>query len=123
MFVLRLDVKVGAFAEVLMHSDWGGCADYILSNFGGSIAGEAQRFIDRFNEEVSDICEGEKCIEGKEDEFDEILNQWNIEFNQFLNETILESLMSEYDYRTSREAIEETILCNNYEFTEDGKLY
>lgn len=32
-------------------------------------------------------------------------------------------LSQEYDYLTSREAIIETIEANNYEFTEDGKLY
>lgn len=38
-------------------------------------------------------------------------------------ESFLNSLQKEYEYLTSREAIEETILCNEYEFLESGKQY
>jgi hypothetical protein len=36
---------------------------------------------------------------------------------------IYRTLEKEYDYLTSREAIEETISCNEYEFTEEGEIY
>jgi len=36
---------------------------------------------------------------------------------------IYKALQSEYDYKTSREAIVETIEANEYDFTVDGKLY
>jgi hypothetical protein len=32
-------------------------------------------------------------------------------------------LQKNYEYLTSREAIEETIRCNEYDFTEDGKMF
>lgn len=40
-----------------------------------------------------------------------------------LLETFLSRLQRECDYLTSREAIEETILCNEYEFLEHGEMY
>jgi len=38
-------------------------------------------------------------------------------------EGFLSSLQKEYDYLTSREAIEEGIRCNEYEFLESGEMY
>ncbi len=52
------------------------------------------RLVDACNEKLKDVLEGFLC-----------------------------SLQKEYDYLTSREAIEETILCNDYEFLENGKVY
>lgn len=40
-----------------------------------------------------------------------------------LESDILAVLQDEYDYRTSDEAIAETIRCNKYEFNEDGSRY
>jgi hypothetical protein len=44
------------------------------------------------------------------------------EFKKDLCEEYASILQKEYDYLTSREAIEETIRANEYEFTEDGRL-
>ena len=44
------------------------------------------------------------------------------EFLRVLCEDYRMVLQKEYEYLTSREAIEETIAANEYEFTEDGKL-
>lgn len=40
-----------------------------------------------------------------------------------LCQDIYKSLEKEHDYLTSREAIEETIRCNDYEFTSNGNLF
>jgi hypothetical protein len=45
------------------------------------------------------------------------------EFEQQLGECYLIMLRNEYEYQTSREAIEETIRAMDYEFTENGKLF
>ena len=45
------------------------------------------------------------------------------EFRQFIFEDYRIMLQHEYEYMTSEEAIIETIETNEYEFTEDGKLY
>jgi hypothetical protein len=44
-------------------------------------------------------------------------------FLQQLGECYLDTLQREYEYRTSEEAIKEGIICNEYEFLEDGKLW
>jgi hypothetical protein len=91
------------------------------------------------------IEHGEQCQTFKTacnflDEFIPIATKWEEENAgfYFLNEnlgdemiqefltSLLEDyfilLQKEYEYQTSSEAIKETILCNEYEFTEDGKL-
>jgi hypothetical protein len=45
------------------------------------------------------------------------------EFLHMLLQDYLIILKKEYEYRTSEEAIKETIEANEYEFTEDGELY
>ena len=48
------------------------------------------------------------------------------ECDYFLNNLLssfLSQLSTEYDYQTSKEAVIETIKCNEYEFTADGNLY
>lgn len=45
------------------------------------------------------------------------------EFRDLLLEEYVTLLDREYEYQTSREAIEEGIRANEYEFTEDGKLF
>ena len=45
------------------------------------------------------------------------------EYYEDLCNKIYHSLEQEHEYYSSREAIEETISCNDYEFTEDGEQY
>lgn len=52
------------------------------------------------------------------DEADEITR----DFTKALLEDYLIILRREYDYLTSEESVKESILANEYEFTEDGKL-
>ena len=55
-------------------------------------------------------------------EFDKELDTLEYNFQQSLSEDYLSMLKKEYEYKTSEEAIIETIKANDYEFTEDGKL-
>lgn len=45
------------------------------------------------------------------------------DYTKALREEYASMLQQEYDYLTSREAIEETIRANEYDFTEDGKIF
>lgn len=45
------------------------------------------------------------------------------ELRIFYCKQIYKRLEQQYNYLTSREAIEETLIANEYEFTEDGKIY
>ncbi len=57
------------------------------------------------------------------DSFYEEFENFVIELYRSLCKELYSSLKEEYDYQTSREAIIETIQANDYEFTEDGKIY
>jgi len=58
---------------------------------------------------IEDICE-------------DILYEIREHYEDICNK-IYHSLEQEYEYYTSREAIEESIIANEYEFTEDGEQY
>lgn len=53
---------------------------------------------------------------------DEALDKLDAEFLHDLLEDYRMLLQEEYEYKTSREAIIETIKANDYDFTEDGKI-
>lgn len=60
--------------------------------------------------------------EDKIDEFDSELDELNEEFEGRLAIEYMALLSSEYEYQTSDEVVIESILVNDYEFTEDGVL-
>ncbi len=65
----------------------------------------------------------EIVTEDNEYDFDSECDELDDEFLNSLCEDYRIILSNEYDYQTSREAIIETIHANDYEFTEDGKIY
>ena len=61
--------------------------------------------------------------EGNEDIFDDECNDIEFEFKKSILEYYRIMLQKQYEYLTSDESITETILANEYEFTEDGKRF
>ena len=57
------------------------------------------------------------------DIFTDLLEELDAEFIRALGEEYLSILRKEYEYLTGEEAIIETIEANEYEFTEDGKMF
>ena len=57
-----------------------------------------------------------------EDILEDILEEIREHYEDICNK-IYHSLKQEHEYYTSREAIEESIIVNEYEFTEDGEQY
>ena len=85
----------------------------------------AVEFIKERTELVSKYSDGvnkEIVTEENEYDFDCELDELETEYKKTLEEDYLSMLRNEYEYLSSREAIIETIECNEYEFTEDGKL-
>lgn len=74
-----------------------------------------------FIEERDRIVENGKSMESLSD-FDDALDEAEVEYMHSIQEDYIIMLRSEYEYRTSEEAVKETIICNKYDFTEDGKL-
>lgn len=54
--------------------------------------------------------------------FDEEIEYLEEEFRREIADEILSMLTLEYEYQTSDDGIKETIIANEYEFTEEGKM-
>jgi hypothetical protein len=76
--------------------------------------------IDPQNEEEE---EQELNFSDLRDEAEEKMEDLSDEFLKELGEEYLQMLRNEYDYKTSEEAIKETLIINEYDFTENGEIY
>lgn len=57
------------------------------------------------------------------DEYDEEIEYLEEEYRKEMAEEILSWLIEDYEYLQTDEAIAETLIANEYEFTEDGTIY
>lgn len=73
--------------------------------------------------EHSDGVNTDKVMEGKESEFDILADELENQYVNCMLNDYLKLLQSDYDYLTSEAAIIESILSNEYEFTEGGKFW
>tara|TARA_R110001632_G_scaffold23450_2_gene66403 strand:- start:36441 stop:36974 length:534 start_codon:yes stop_codon:yes gene_type:complete len=103
-------------------------AEKIINFFGkkSSIVYIAKTFIRDRDTLVKKYGEGnEKDGYGVKEEFwsdyDEEIEYLEEEFRREIAEEILSMLTRDYEYETSDDGIKETILANEYEFTEDGE--
>lgn len=71
----------------------------------------------------SDGIHVDRVSEENETEFDNEADQLESEFLHDLKEEYILMLVKEYEYKTSKEAIIESIKANEYEFTQDGRLH
>jgi len=86
----------------------------------------AKGFFNFWDEAVklhSDNVTTDKVKEGSEDYFDEYVGDKEDEFLKNILECYSDILQNESEYLQSQEAIKETILANEYDFTENGELY
>lgn len=86
----------------------------------------AKLFIEDYNKLVEKFSDGinkEQVTEENEYDFDNWLDEKEEDFLQLILEDYLTILQNEYEYQQSDKAIIETIEANDYDFTEDGKLY
>ena len=104
----------------------------------------AQSIVDFFGEESSIVCSAKIFIKDRDalvkkygegndkdgysvkeeywSEYDEEIEYLEEEFRREIAEEILSMLTSQYEYEISDDGIKETIIANEYEFTEKGKL-
>lgn len=71
----------------------------------------------------SDGVNIEEVHEDNEYDFDNACDDIDEEFLRSILEDYSIILQKEYEYLASEEAIKETLVCNEYEFTLDGKIY
>jgi len=104
-------------------------AQSILTFFGeeSSIVYSAKAFINDRDALVKKYGEGndKEGYSVKEEywsEYDEEIEYLEEEFRREIAEEILFMLIGQYEYEISDDAVKETILINEYEFTEEGKM-
>ncbi len=99
-------------------------ADRIIETHGSTCDTykTAAAFLKERDEAVNNAPRDENGDFEDEDELDRQLDDIENDFLTDLLADYLSMLIQEYEYKTSREAIIETIKINNYEFDEDGNL-
>jgi hypothetical protein len=103
-------------ARVIMQEHGEGCDTYKV----------AETFLSDYDKLVTKHSDGvqlDVVAEDNEYEFDSEADELESEFKNDLENEYLKMLRQEYEYLGSKEAIIENIKANEYDFTEDGKLY
>jgi hypothetical protein len=104
------------------------CAELILKKHGEMCQTfkTAQQYISDKSELVEKYSDGVQTnivTEENEYDFDQDCDELENEFLESILEDYAHVLQNEYEYLTSEAAIIETIEANDYDFTENGKLY
>jgi hypothetical protein len=120
------DIGRGQYCELETKYGFKDTATEILKNHGEMC--ETYKIAVEFFEEYDSLVKkysdgGDTVTEENEYDFDQEADELESEYEKKLGEEYLSMLERDYEYRTSEEAIIETIEANEYEFTEDGKLF
>lgn len=86
----------------------------------------AVKFIEFWNEAVKLHSNGvnmEKVEDGKEHDFDNYVDEAVTKFKQDLLNAYADILQNECEYLQSDEAVKETLISNDYEFTANGNIF
>lgn len=120
----RLGLKINAFdlypksIDITYQDDPEDVANAILKEYGHSmdIHNTATEYLARYNQ-IEQLVEEDEILPSDE------LEQLNEDFLHDLGECFLSLLNSEYEWRTSDEAIGEELEINDYDFTADGNRF
>jgi len=122
--VTGFDIGRGAICDMKYTQDACLTAHKIEENHGETC--ETYQTAENFQKErdrvVNEAPRDENGDFENEQELDEQIDEVEAEFLKSISEDYRIILQKEYEHLTSEEAIIETIRCNEYEFTEAGKL-
>ena len=76
-----------------------------------------------FENKQVDLSELVRSLESLLHSMKYVTEEWEEKFLNDISNDYLKILRDEYDYRTSKEAIIESIEANEYDFTENGKIH
>ena len=108
------DIDRGSYCKLSFVSSAESVARNIINNHGETC--------DTYNTALKFLNAYESLSEESND-YDNNIKNLEDEFLQELSEDYLIMLRHEYEYLTSEEAIKETLIVNEYDFTIDGKIY
>lgn len=109
--ITGFDIERGNYCNIEAIEDCEAIANEVIKEHGD--------ITDTYKTAAAYLAELEK-IDVETDEGEDLLANLNENFLRDMGECYLSMLKAEYEYQTSDEAIKETILCNEYEFLEDG---
>lgn len=97
----------------------------LIKNYGFNIDSDIYKdtlhFLEQRKELFNKYGKNDEIKEEFYNEYDEEIEVIEKEYHKNLEEEILRQLTNDYDYYISEEAIKETLIINEYEFTEQGK--
>lgn len=126
--ITGFDLDRNRHATGIFERDLTNVADLIIENHGEDCDTYklAKQFLTDRDELVAKYSDGvDTSVVSEENEydFDNECDDLEEEFKRAILEEYACMLQNEYEYQTEDEAIIETIESNDYDFTEDGKLY
>lgn len=126
--IKEFDIDRGSYVKAVFTDSAQFTANKILQEHGESCETyqTAKTFLAEWAalvEKYSDGINTDVVAEDNEYDFDTEADELEREFLRSLSEDYRIILSNEYDYLTSEEAIKETIISNEYEFTKDGKRF
>jgi hypothetical protein len=95
----------------------------ITGELTGAGIDTANKIMSEHGKETETFKTAERYYKQLHEGIDDEISESEEEFLRDLLEDYRIILQKEYDYNTSKEAIIETIEANEYEFTEDGKIF
>ena len=118
----RIGLKINSFdvyrknIDITFEDDPDDVANAILKDYGEAMGNTATEYLARYNQ-IEQLVEEDEILPSDE------LEQLNEDFLHDLGECFLIFLNSEYEWRTSDEAIGEELEINDYDFTADGNRF
>lgn len=126
--ITAFDIDRSSYCKGEASSSWKDVAEQIVKEHGEMCETykTAKDFLNEYDELVKKYSDGININQVHEDnvyEFDQYADELENDFRKSILEDYRIILEKEYEYLTSKEAIIETITCNEYEFTKDGKQF
>jgi hypothetical protein len=122
------DLDRGNSIQTKLNKPLSQCVDIIISEYGEDCKAykTAKYFRDSWDRLVAEHSDGvkvDRVAEGKEDDFDDEAEDLERLFKNNISNNYLEMLKTEHEYLTSEECIKDSLIANDYDFTEAGKIY
>ena len=124
--VSEFDIDRGSFCRFECQEDFETIARNIIKTYGKkeAVYQTATNFLESFSKIQKELeSDLEENQEDKIYDLEEEKEELEKEFEKELQEDFLSMLRREYEYQTSEEAIKESLIVNDYDFTVEGKIF
>ena len=125
IIISSFDIDRGSYCEIGFKESAEATAHLIIDNHGETCETykTAENYLKQRDELINTAPKDENGDFEDESQIDSDLDDLDKDFENSISEDYRTLLKNEYEYLTSEEAIKETIIANEYEFTVDGKQF